>query len=88
MATSIKQSNYFKNFSEHSLDLFASYFFLNARKAEIPPGMWLARGGTESMNSAIETDPKGITMIRNPDCFSTMVQNELSNAQIRDASLG
>lgn len=88
MATSIKQSNYFWDFSEHSLDLFATSFFFIARKAEISPGMWLATGGTKSAYSAIETDPKGITMIRNPDCFSIMLQNELPHAQIRDASLG
>lgn len=68
------------------MDLFANAFFFIARKAEISPGMWLVTGGTESTYSAI--DPKGITIIRNPDCFSIMVQNELSNAQIRDASFG
>lgn len=88
MAKSTKKSNYFWNFSDHSLDLFANSFFFIARKAEISPGMWLVTGGIESMYSAIETDPKGITIIRNPDCFSIMVQNELSNARIRDASLG
>lgn len=84
----MKQSNYFWNFSECSLDLFANPFFFIAGKAEISLGTWLVTGGTESTYSAVETDPKGITMIRNPDCFSIMVQNELSNAQIRDASLG
>lgn len=84
----MKESNFFWKFSEHSLDLFANSFFFVARKAEISPGTWLVTGGTEPKYSAVETYPEGITMIRNPDCFNIMVQNELSNAQIRDASLG
>lgn len=36
MATSTKQSNYFWNFSERSLDLFANSFFLIARRLRFP----------------------------------------------------